>query len=68
MFLNLEIIKQGFFNKINYNWKEKLIRNIFQTGFFPHKKIHITLWQGLHKWEVPRKFPTLLRQYKLWVT
>ena len=38
MFLNLEIIKQGFFNKINYNWKEKLIRNIYQTGFFPHKK------------------------------
>ena len=38
MFLNLEIIKQGFFNKINYNWKEKLIRNIFQGGFFPYKK------------------------------
>ena len=26
------------------NWKEKLIRNIFQSGFFPSKKIHINLW------------------------
>ena len=54
------------------NWKEKLIRNIFQTGFFLIKNTHYFVARTSQhknlKWEVPRKFPTLLREYKLWVT
>ena len=48
------------------------MRNIFQTGFFLIKNTHYFVARTSQhknlKWEVPRKFPTLQREYKLWVT
>ena len=54
------------------NWKEKLIRNIFQSGFFPSKKYTLICGEDFTERkvlvsEVLHKFPSLLREYKLWV-
>ena len=53
--------------------RKKWIRNIYQRGFFPYKKntCSFMVRNSLPKHsisEVPHKFPSLLREYKLWVT